>query len=82
MNIAQPVKSEPSQIEELSDEAAAGLVNRTKWYHRFELRPGLVSPGETEIVPLHAANALSVPEDLSNKSLSTSEPGTAPLLLS
>ena len=51
----------------LSDAKARDLVAAIKWYHAFELRPGLNTPGVSEFNAKDAANALKIPADLRGK---------------
>ncbi len=61
VNVSRPTD------ETLDDQQARELVNSTNWYHRFELRPGLESPGVSEISPSHAADAIGIPQNLHGK---------------
>jgi tRNA (mo5U34)-methyltransferase len=49
----------------LSDAEARALVDETRWYHTFELRPGLWTKGESVMDAKPALDALGVPTDLS-----------------
>lgn len=51
----------------LSDSQARDLVAGVKWYHRFELRPGLMTPGVSDFGAKAAADSLKIPADLHGK---------------
>lgn len=53
--------------EELDDLQAKALLDSTNWYHQFELRPGLATPGGSYIDPVSAADALDIPADLTGQ---------------
>lgn len=59
----QPKISLP-QGEPVSDYEALRLVEEAKWYHRFEIRPGILSGGKSEFHPRANANMLCIPEEL------------------
>ena len=64
----RPIKiSLPTQSKSLTDDDAMALMNSVKWYHAFELRPGLKTPGEQFFYPESAADGLGIPRDLSGK---------------
>lgn len=48
----------------LSDEEARLLIAATKWYHRFELRPGLTTPGNSDFPAVAVADFMGIPKDL------------------
>jgi len=64
----QPVRISraPSNVH-LSDREARELVAATSWYHAFELRPNLRTPGSSEFNAKDAAGALKIPADLQGK---------------
>jgi hypothetical protein len=46
MKFTQPKRSNPDAASPpLSDSEASQAVASANWYHRFELRPGLMTPG-------------------------------------
>ena len=51
----------------LTDDEAKALVNSVNWYHRFELRPGVVTPGVSDFLGGPHCSAMGVPEDLSGR---------------
>jgi tRNA (mo5U34)-methyltransferase len=51
----------------VSDDEARALVAAAKWYHRFELRPGLVTPGVSEFPAAAVADFLGIPKDLTGR---------------
>lgn len=59
------VKSEATEGTPLTADEAAALVGQTNWYHRFELRPGLTTPGVSDMSAKAACDALGIPSDLS-----------------
>jgi tRNA (mo5U34)-methyltransferase len=61
----QPVRSDPPFSERINDAEALELVAKTSWYHRFELRPGLETPGASWMDAGVACDGLGVPHDLS-----------------
>ena len=61
-----PVRTDNDQPP-LPDAEARELCRQTRWYHRFELRPGLVTSGSSTIRPAAACDALGVPADLRGK---------------
>lgn len=50
-----------------TDEEATALVQAASWYHIFELRPGLRTPGVSEMDASIACNGLGIPLDLSGQ---------------
>ena len=65
----QPVRvSPPPTHVPLSDREALDLVQAMTWYHAFELRPGLKTPGVSDFLAEAAADALKIPSDLRGKS--------------
>jgi len=67
----QPIKTNASAEDlasETSDADARALVESVTWYHAFELRPGIVTPGSQAINPSAACDALGIPRDLNGKS--------------
>lgn len=48
----------------LSDTDARTLLHTVPWYHRFELRPGLMTPGTSDCHPSAVCDFLGVPQDL------------------
>ncbi len=66
MRVTTPTRSDPDQDRTpLSDAEAAAVVAQANWYHSFELRPGLVSPGVSDMPASAALDGLGVPADLS-----------------
>ncbi len=59
--------STPVDEPALDDAAARNLVQNTKWYHTFDLRRGLTTPGRSVFHPKVNADALKVPSDLTGK---------------
>jgi tRNA (mo5U34)-methyltransferase len=53
---------EPTPV---SDEEALQLIHSVKWYHRFELRPGLTTPGVSDFHPSACCDDMGIPKDLS-----------------
>ena len=51
----------------LTDDEAKALVNSVNWYHRFELRPGVVTPGVSDFLGGPHCSAMGAPEDLSGR---------------
>src|SRR5690606_27329974 len=48
----------------MSIDEARPLVEAAKWYHRFELLPGLVTPGVSDMDGAAACDALGIPKEL------------------
>ena len=66
MKFTQPKRSNPDAASPpLSDSEASQAVASANWYHRFELRPGLMTPGVSEMSARGALDGLGVPADLS-----------------
>jgi tRNA (mo5U34)-methyltransferase len=64
----RPVQISPApEVSSFTDGDALSLVNNTRWYHAFELRPGLVTPGSSRFDAPGMADALGIPKDLSGK---------------
>lgn len=63
----RPISKSENSGPPLSEHDARDLVNSTKWYHKFELRPGLVTPGVSPIAANDACDALGIPADLTGK---------------
>src|SRR5262249_30108511 len=53
--------------EPLPDDEARELMATVQWYHRFELRPGLWTPGASEMPSAAMLDALGVPADLTGR---------------
>jgi SAM-dependent methyltransferase len=49
----------------VADEEARALVSSVRWYHRFELRPGLITPGVSDFHPSACCDSMGIPQDLS-----------------
>ena len=56
--------SKPPTHRTLTDIEAHASVKSVQWYRAFDLRPGLMMPGETEFEAAPAAGALGIPTDL------------------
>ena len=67
MQTSMPVRSDPPEPVALSDQEAAALIAKTRWYHGFHLRDGLTTPGGSVMDAARALDALDVPQDLRNK---------------
>jgi tRNA (mo5U34)-methyltransferase len=59
--------SPPPEGVPLSDDEARALVAAAKWYHAFEIRPGLTTPGSSPFDAKPNADALKVPSRLQGK---------------
>ncbi len=59
--------SPPPAHVALSDREALALVQTVNWYHAFELRPGLTTPGTSDFSSKQVADALKIPGDLRGK---------------
>lgn len=59
--------SSPVTQQAMSDDEARALVGSVGWYHSFELREGLTTPGVSEFHPAPSADALKIPKDLTGK---------------
>ena len=59
MKISHPTVEPP-----LSDEVARQLIDETTWYHSFELRPGMVTPGQCPYPTPAICHMLQLPADL------------------
>lgn len=57
----------PADGRSMSDDEARTLVATATWYHTFQLRPGVISPGQVEFDAPAALDALGVPQDLRGK---------------
>lgn len=57
----------PPDDPALSDPECLELVGKTTWYHSFELRPGIVSPGQIAFDAVAVLDGLEVPGDLRGK---------------
>jgi SAM-dependent methyltransferase len=53
----------------LSDAEAKKLIERTRWYHRFEILPGIMTNGPTLTNPSAGLDLLGVPSQLSGVAL-------------
>jgi tRNA (mo5U34)-methyltransferase len=53
----------------ISDTEARDLIERTTWYHRFEIRPGLMTKGQILTNPSAGLDALGVPSSLTGTAL-------------
>lgn len=60
----QPVRLSSVEKMHLSDDDARALVAATNWYHSFELRPGLKTPGVSDMDASTAVTALGIHDDL------------------
>jgi tRNA (mo5U34)-methyltransferase len=60
-------RSGPPLPERLSDADVTHLVASQSWYHKFQLRPGIVTPGVSEFPAATAADAIGIPSDLTGK---------------
>jgi SAM-dependent methyltransferase len=72
--VSYPVDGHP-----LSDEEARQFVLSAKWYHRWEIRPGLITPGECEFRPGPVCDLLGLPADLSGLRILDIGSGDGPL---
>lgn len=59
MKISHPISEQP-----LTDEDARRLTDATTWYHSFELRPGMVTPGVCPYPTPAICDMLQIPADL------------------
>jgi len=57
-------RSDPGLEPRPSDADARALVAEASWYHTFELRPGLVTPGVSVMDAVIACDGLGIPRDL------------------
>lgn len=65
MRLTFPERSDPqADAVPLSDEAAVEAIAAASWYHRFEVRPGLMTPGVSDMAAGAALDALGLPADL------------------
>lgn len=65
MKLNIPVRSDPEAgSSPLPDAEACAAIAAASWYHRFELRPGLTTPGTSDMAAGPALDALGVPADL------------------
>jgi len=53
----------------LSDTEARDLIARTRWYHRFEILPGIMTDGASLTNPSAGLDLLGVPSQLSGVAL-------------
>jgi tRNA (mo5U34)-methyltransferase len=60
-------RSPPLSGPPLTDKEAADRVQGASWYHTFELRPGLVTPGVSVMDAVIACDGLGIPHDLKGK---------------
>ena len=54
-------------MSEMNREEILRLVNSRSWYHAFEIVPGIVTPGRSQVNPKIALDYFRVPADLSGK---------------
>ena len=54
-------------VRRIEDGEARALINSVTWYHRFELRPGLLTPGVEDFHAGPICDSMSIPQDLTNK---------------
>jgi tRNA (mo5U34)-methyltransferase len=64
----RPITVSPApEATHVSDSEALELIGKTNWYHAYELRPGLITPGHSGFVAADAAGYMGIPDDLSGK---------------
>jgi tRNA (mo5U34)-methyltransferase len=70
MNATSPIKccaGHESGRKNISDEEALALINSVRWYHSFELRPGITTPGQSDFNAKQVCDSFGIAEDLSGK---------------
>ncbi len=61
-------RSDPDPIARAyGDAEAAEMVAAVTWYHRYELRPGLLTPGSSDMPAAASLDALGIPANLAGK---------------
>ena len=45
------------------------LINKKFWFHKYEILPGIVTPGRLEVNPEKTLNSLGISEDLTGKKI-------------
>lgn len=60
-------RSVNTDLRRLEDSEARALIKSVTWYHRFQLRPGLVTPGVEEFDAGPICDSMGIPHDLTNK---------------
>jgi tRNA (mo5U34)-methyltransferase len=55
------------EMNEINDDDIKSLIHSRRWYHKFEISPGIFSPGKNEVNPRAALDSYQLPEDIRGK---------------